>query len=511
MELAIVHSSPVGEQRKTKDFGSDVTVRVFGDVEELYSHLEGLSSSLDAVVDMGTVGEDWRGIAEASGANYLGFKSRSDDIDTRIATAKSQGATVLFGVGHFTAVASAAVKELRNGMEEIGLIDIATELLGHQEEHLMSQVLSSNHTQCWRGGEESRVPIWSESKTLALPGGEKRHVYIMGGPETALIGHQVGARSVVTRTRARQPIVNDLLHGCAALMNFGMSMKMARRLAVALENAKASDCELSGLSVSVSGIADGKAVKREWTMEVPTHNITDVSVISPVCLLKRLRQGYVSRGARLSLEKFSLSEWSDEASMLETNQKITEKSYSFVFQEAWGPLGWDSLPEEIRRTHKVWDQEILEGSSSVERGTNIVSRAVCTFLGFPNESESVPVKVTKTRGSGMLETWKRDFGGSVVTSYLQPGGPETPLGTLYESFTPFTLQLRLHMQRQACGRLALKYDIVKGWAFGFLPLPTWILPTSNISEYVQDGVFHFDVDITLPFFGRMVRYRGSLA
>lgn len=57
------------------------------------------------------------------------------------------------------------------------------------------------------------------------------------------------------------------------------------------------------------------------------------------------------------------------------------------------------------------------------------------------------------------------------------------------------------------GRMAL---VLRNWDIAGLPLPRFLLPSSSAFEHGADGRFNFDVDISLPLFGRVVHYQGWL-
>jgi hypothetical protein len=53
---------------------------------------------------------------------------------------------------------------------------------------------------------------------------------------------------------------------------------------------------------------------------------------------------------------------------------------------------------------------------------------------------------------------------------------------------------------------------VEGWRLGPVPLPRLLAPLTRTHEEVDgEGRFVFDVEISLPLVGRLVRYRGWLA
>jgi hypothetical protein len=78
-------------------------------------------------------------------------------------------------------------------------------------------------------------------------------------------------------------------------------------------------------------------------------------------------------------------------------------------------------------------------------------------------------------------------------------------GRLHEAFWPFSFVIGLQLRGGA-----LHYPVTAG-RIGPMPLPRWLLPTSEAREFVSGGVFHFDVALLAPITkGLMVRYSGSL-
>jgi hypothetical protein len=57
------------------------------------------------------------------------------------------------------------------------------------------------------------------------------------------------------------------------------------------------------------------------------------------------------------------------------------------------------------------------------------------------------------------------------------------------------------------GRLSL---VLRRWTLLGLPLPMWLCPRSTSFESVENGRFGFHVEISHPFTGLIVRYRGWL-
>lgn len=75
---------------------------------------------------------------------------------------------------------------------------------------------------------------------------------------------------------------------------------------------------------------------------------------------------------------------------------------------------------------------------------------------------------------------------------------------LCERFGPFAIALALVVQ---AGKLFL---VVRHWSVFGVPLPAFCAPGGLTYEYVEDGRFHFHVEIRHPWIGLLVSYRGWL-
>ena len=52
--------------------------------------------------------------------------------------------------------------------------------------------------------------------------------------------------------------------------------------------------------------------------------------------------------------------------------------------------------------------------------------------------------------------------------------------------------------------------VPRRWSLAGIPMPHALLPNGVSREIVEDGRFCFDVDIALPWIGRIVAYKGTL-
>lgn len=163
---------------------------------------------------------------------------------------------------------------------------------------------------------------------------------------------------------------------------------------------------------------------------------------------------------------------------------------------------WMQLPEQLRALHNWTDGLQATGRAEVERGSHWLARCLAMLFGFPKAGNDVSVQVRFT-GTAEGETWRRSFAGKSFCSH-QSRGRGGWQGLLCERFGPFAVAVALVVRE---GRL---YLVVKHWSFLGLPLPAFCAPGGTTYEFEEDGRFHFHVEISHPWIGLLVRYRGWL-
>ena len=123
------------------------------------------------------------------------------------------------------------------------------------------------------------------------------------------------------------------------------------------------------------------------------------------------------------------------------------------------------------------------------------------LIGFPPAQDACAVEVA-IDADGERSVWRRRIGGHAFSSVLS--APREG-GRVRERFGPLSMDLRLTPEGE---RLVYR---VEGWRLGPLPLPRALGPTTTAHEEVDaEGRFVFDVEISAPLIGRLVRYRGWL-
>lgn len=172
-----------------------------------------------------------------------------------------------------------------------------------------------------------------------------------------------------------------------------------------------------------------------------------------------------------------------------------------LFRRALGER-FDRLPQAVRDLHTVTGNSRWQGRARVTRGKARIGGLICRVVGFPEEADDIPVSVSIERRGG-TEVWCRDFGGKTFASILCLRDTDER-GHITERFgvMAFDIDLQLADDR-------LHFPVSRGKILG-IPLPKVILPVSEASEFEMDGRFHFDVQVSLPGIGALVRYQGHL-
>jgi hypothetical protein len=98
-----------------------------------------------------------------------------------------------------------------------------------------------------------------------------------------------------------------------------------------------------------------------------------------------------------------------------------------------------------------------------------------------------------------VERWTRDFGGRTFASELS-----TARNGVTERFGPLRFEFDV-----PCGAGGLEMRL-RRWSACRIPLPLLLAPRIAAREWEEEGRFRFDVDVSLPLVGRVVRYSGWL-
>lgn len=421
------------------------------------------------------------------------------------AEARAAGRRLLSGVSSVPGISSAIAADLARDFAEVLLIDTAI-LPGNRAPRGASVIASivgqlGTTSRAWRGGRWREQRCWTDPRRIRLGPDLVRTARCIEVPDVQLFPAFFRARSVVFRAGLEVAILSAGMRLLGA-MRRRWTMEVTPRRADLLRRFAnlllPFGTDRGGMRVAVVGRTRDGVIEREWRLLAEGGHGPYIPAVAARALIRRLDS--VPPGARACLAEITRAELEQAMVELSVRTSVEERARPALFEAALADR-WRELPRELQALHEVHDVESFSGMAAVTRGHSPVARLAAWLFGFPPATDAVPLTVTMRRTDGG-ETWERNFGGRVLRSQLA----SAPVaGRVRERFGPFTYELALDVVRDG-----LQLPVRRGWFLG-IPLPRWLLPGSDSREYVQDGVFHFDVGLSAPLHGGLVvRYRGSL-
>ncbi|MCC2655533.1 MAG: Saccharopine dehydrogenase [Panacagrimonas sp.] len=458
--------------------------------------------------------------ALACGAHYLDL---SDDADftagiTQLDEAAHMAQRVaISGASTVPAISAAAVRTLREGLARIDVIESVV-LPGNRAPRglsVMRAILAQvgRPLRLWRGGDWTEVPGWSGLRRdgLELRDGTRvasRWSSYIGSPDLRLFPAAFGARSVLFRAGLEL----SLLHWSLWLLGWLPRLRVVRSLepwARALrwiaDRFERFGSDRGGMRVDVIGRDnDGHARRHTWTLIAERGDGPYVPALPSACLIDRLLRGELAPGARACLDDLQLGDIEAASVVLPIRCGRQAASAETLYERVMGRAEWSRMPEPVRDAHDLFDQRVFVGEARISAGGNALAWIVARVMRFPPAIECTPVRVTMQRNHDGSETWTRAFGRHRFGSTLSRRDSDPP-GRIRERFGPMSFRLALPADESG-----LRMPLERGQWLG-IPLPGWLTPRSDTREFVDaQGRFCFDVDISLPLLGRVVRYEGWL-
>lgn len=164
--------------------------------------------------------------------------------------------------------------------------------------------------------------------------------------------------------------------------------------------------------------------------------------------------------------------------------------------------GFDRLPAPVRRMHEISEASTATGQAEITRGQSAVAGLIGWLARLPAAGTDVPTTVLFSPADGS-ELWRRTFGRSSFQTVLSaaPGRP----GHLVERLGLMRFLLRVPVDDDQGLSMILAGMTVLG-----IPVPRMLWPRIGATERVEDGLFAFDVSVSAPIGGLIIRYRGRL-
>jgi hypothetical protein len=460
--------------------------------------------------------------AIAQGAHYLDLADSADyvmGISAFEQRAKAAGLHILSGASSFPALSAAALRQLTEGMTRVesirgGLAPSPYADLGLNVMRAIASYAGQPIALRRDGARATAYPATEQVRfTIAPPGGvplhrrlfslvevpdlralaelwpEARDIWIGAAPVPEAFHRMFIAAAWLVRLRVLRSLtaLAPLIHGMTRMLRWGEHR--------------------SGMFMEVAGTDEaGRSVTRSWHLTAEGDDGPHIPAMAVAAYIyKMLEEQTPMPGARAATQDLELADyerlfagrsiaWGVRHDPLPDGAPLYERILGSA---------WKELPAEIRAMHQVAKTAVAEGRASVERGRGVLARLAGAVIGFPAATADTPVRVRFDVTDG-VETWTRSFGAETFHSEQFAGtGPDE--GLLCERFGPLTFAMALVLKD---GRLSL---VLRHWrAFG-IPMPMFLCPRSTAHESVEEGHFHFHVEIGHPLTGLIVRYRGWLA
>ncbi|MEL6586665.1 MAG: DUF4166 domain-containing protein [Pseudomonadota bacterium] len=496
--------------------GDGATIQSFDrDTGDFAALLTDADIVVDAAGPFQAYADDPYKVAKAAiraGAHYLDL---SDDaaFTSGIArfndAAHAAGVVMLSGASSVPAISSSIASDLARDMPDIHLIESAI-LPGNRAPRgvsVMAAILAQvgHPLPVWTAGRRTPLRAWGQVRRLRVPGLPARWVSPIGAPDLDLFPQAFNARSVRFGAGLELPVMHLGLWVLGALPRLRLLRSLVpwtrplHRIAAWLEP---FGSDRGGMVVRVVGVdRQGQSMDRRWSVVAEEGDGPKIPALPARILVAKLCHGDLAPGARPCLAEFTRAEAEAALATLHTKPAATDQPATAVFAAALGD-GFHDLPRPVRDLHAVLAHRRWSGTARVDRGKGRLARVICALVGFPPASDAVPVEITMER-RGTTECWMRDFGGRRFRSHLSLDGPAGS-GRVRERFGALSFGIALQVSDDT-----LSYPVVNGRVLG-LPMPRWLLPVSETFERADGGSATFDVGISLPFVGLLVRYRGRI-
>lgn len=244
---------------------------------------------------------------------------------------------------------------------------------------------------------------------------------------------------------------------------------------------------------------EGRAVRAVWRLVAEPGEGPVTPSLPALAAIKAIAAGRLPTGAGPCVGLLSLNDIEAEIEPHGLATEIIETRAS-LFARAIGPA-FETLPEAIRVLHETPGRSVWRGRAMTEGATSPLAALVARLVGFPGGQADCEAEV-RIDADGERSIWRRRIGGQAFVSVLSKPAEG---GRIEERFGALSFRLRLTPEGER-----LIYT-VEGWRMGPVSLPQALAPHTRTHERIDaEGRFVFDVEISVPLIGRLVRYCGWL-
>ena len=456
-----------------------------------------------------------RAVIEA-GAHYIDLADGRDFVagfDALDALAKARGVLAVAGASSTPALSHAVLDELTKGWTRVDDVEIAISP-GFRAMPLGRSVIAAilsyvgRPVRLLRHGRWVNAPGWSLTVRRRFGDLGTRPLSLCETPDLDLVPKRFpNVRNAVFRAGVELSV----LHHGLWFASLAVRARLMRSLAPFAEplGAAASvfrplGSDSGGMLVEATGItATGERRKATWTLIAEAGDGPVIPTLPALSVVTGLLDGRIgARGARacVGLVDLATLEAQFKRFDIRTARETALLTSAPLFARVLS--GFDAMPAAVRAAHAPDPAVDLEGRVDIDGAETFVGRLIARLFGLPRTASDTHASVTIER-DGDGEVWIRRFGDAEFSSRLGAGASAN---RLTERFGLLTFDL------DASASAAGFELAILGTKLFAIPLPRLFAPsTKAVASVGESGRYRFDVTITLPVVGRLVRYRGWLA
>lgn len=450
--------------------------------------------------------------AIAAGCHYVDLADARDFVARFGALdgpAREAGILAVTGASSTPALSGAAVADLTAGWQAVTEIAIAISP-GNRAPRGLSVVeailaYAGQPVRVLLHGGWTKLPGWGALVRQDMPGLGRRWLSLCETPDLDLLpARYSSADTVLFRAGLELPILHLGLWLLTLPVRGGLVSSLrpyARPLHGIASWFERFGTDRGGLSVEVSGRdQDGRVAKAVWSLVAEAGDGPNIPVLPALALIRGLLQGGIAaQGAGHAGDLLTLGAIENEFSRFKIGARraIAWPQAPSLFEKALGP-DIQLLPPLVRRVHGGQPLR-LKGRAAIDGAQHGAGKIIARLFGFPGTTPDTEADILLER-QGNREIWIRRFGGKAFRSTLRSAASPR---RVFERFGPFRFELELAPYRGGFGLT------IVGWSLGPLRLPDRLAPKAPAHAFVDDqGRYRFDVAISLPWIGQLVRYRG---
>ena len=424
--------------------------------------------------------------------------------------ARVAGVAIVSGASSVPALSGAVARHLADGMDQVTIVEIAISASNRATAgaSVAAAILSYVGTplRLWRGRRWNKAWGWQDLRreTFRVQGARalpNRWIALADVPDHDLLPEMLPGRpAVIFRAgteHAAQTIGLWLLSWPIRWFSLDSLARFAPWLLPLQRLTRKFSSDRSAMSVRLKGKFGGSFVQRQWTLIAEDGSGPEIPTLAATLLAEAVAAGAVPPGAHDAGRLLTIDRFEPLFRTLSVRRETREQRLPLpLYQRVMGER-YQRLPTAVRAIHDVCGDAGASGEAVVSGSRSRLARLVALIMRFPRPGV-YPLHVAFAEQGG-IECWTRFFGDQRFRSYLSEHR-----GLLIERFGPLRFRFDLHATSTG---LDMR---MKGWSVLGLPLPLALAPRSPAREWQEGERFRFDVPISLPVIGSIVRYSGWL-